>query len=126
MKNRLKGLTTKEEEVMNHFWLCGDLFVRELLEKYDDPKPHFNTLSTVVRGLVEKGYLAHRAFGSTYQYYPIMTQEQFKAQSLKGVIGKYYQNSILSAVSALVETKEISADELRELVEMINREEERL
>lgn len=126
MKDTLQKLTAKEEEVMNHFWQRGDLFVRELLEEYDDPKPHFNTLSTVVRGLVEKGYLAHRAFGSTHQYYPTVTLDQFKAQSLKGVIGKYYQNSILSAVSALVESKEIDADELKELVEMINRGEKGL
>lgn len=111
---------------MNLFWRRGDLFVRELLDDYDDPKPHFNTLSTVVRGLVEKGYLAYRQFGASHQYYPIVSIEQFKAKSLKGIIGKYYQNSILSAVSALVDNNEVSDSELKELLELINREEERL
>ncbi len=123
MKKSVIKLTVKEEEVMNHFWSRGDMFVRELLEGYKDPKPHFNTVSTVVRGLEEKGCLAHRAYGCTYQYYALITLEEFKAQSLQGVIGKYYDNSIFSAVSALVETKSISAEELRELLDLIEREE---
>lgn len=91
--------------------------------EYDDPKPHFNTLSTVARGLVEKGYLAHRKFGMTHQYYPVISAEEFRAQSLKSIIGKYYDNSLLSAVSALVESKEVSTEELNELLALINREE---
>ncbi len=114
-------LTAKEEEVMLHFWQRGALFVRELLDGYDDPKPHFNTLSTVVRALEEKGFLSHNSFGSSYQYYALLSHDEFKAQSLQGLIGKYYDNSILSAVSALVETKAISAEELRELLELVER-----
>ncbi len=107
---------------MTHFWRRGELFVRELLEEYDDPKPHFNTLSTVVRTLEEKGYLAHKSYGATYQYYPIISREEFSALSLKSVIGRYYDNSIFSAVSALVESNELSAEELKELLDLINRE----
>ena len=55
----MKGLTSKEEEIMNYFWHKGPLFVKELLDFYDEPKPHFNTLSTIVRGLEEKGYVSH-------------------------------------------------------------------
>lgn len=107
---------------MSHFWRLGALFVRELLGEYDDPKPHFNTLSTVVRGLEEKGYIAHRAFGSTHQYYPIISLDQFRALTLKDVIGRYYDNSISSVVSTLVESREISTEELRELLDLIDRE----
>ncbi len=121
MKKSTIRLTAKEEEVMTHFWQRGALFVRELLEGYDDPKPHFNTLSTVVRGLEEKGCLAHNSFGSSYQYYAVLSLEEFKAQSLQGVIGKYYDSSIFSAVSALVETKAISAEELRSLLELVEK-----
>ena len=66
--NSMKRLTAKEEEVMGFFWEKGPLFVKQLLEFYPEPRPHFNTLSTIVRGLEEKGYLAHTAFGNTYQY----------------------------------------------------------
>ena len=60
----MKRLTAKEEEIMGWFWQKGPLFVKELLEYYEEPKPHFNTLSTIVRGLEEKGFLAHKNFGS--------------------------------------------------------------
>ena len=60
----MKRLTVKEEEIMGWFWQKGPLFVKELLEYYEEPKPHFNTLSTIVRGLEEKGFLAHKNFGN--------------------------------------------------------------
>ena len=61
----MKGLTSKEEEIMGFFWEKGPLFVKQMLAFYEDPKPHFNTLSTIVRGLEEKGYLAHEVYGNT-------------------------------------------------------------
>ncbi len=120
MKSNTIKLTAKEEEIMMHFWSRGAMFVRELLEMYTEPKPHFNTLSTVVRGLEEKGCLGHKSFGNSHQYYALLTQEAFQAQSLQGVIGRYYDNSLLSAVSALVEQKAISAEELSELLDLVN------
>ena len=62
----MKGLTAKEEEIMGFFWEKGPMFVKQLVELYEEPRPHFNTLSTIVRGLEEKGYLSHTAFGNTY------------------------------------------------------------
>ncbi|MFI3324290.1 MAG: BlaI/MecI/CopY family transcriptional regulator [Rikenellaceae bacterium] len=120
MKESRAKLTAKEEEVMMHFWSRGALFVRELLESYDDPKPHFNTLSTVVRTLEEKGYLSHRAFGNSHQYFAAISLDEFRAESLRMVIGKYFDNSILSAVSALVKSEEVSTEEISELLEMVN------
>ena len=71
----MKKLTKKEEEIMNLFWDKGAMFVRELLEHYDEPKPHFNTLSTMVRNLEANGYVSHKAYGNSYQYYPVVTRE---------------------------------------------------
>lgn len=101
---------------MRCFWGHGPLFVRELVALSPEPKPHFNTLSTMVRALESKGYLAHNAFCSTYQYYPVVSEEEFSRQTLGGVIRKYFENSYLEAVSALVEEEKISVDELRELI----------
>ena len=64
----MKTLTAKEEEIMGFFWEKGPMFVKQLVELYEEPRPHFNTLSTIVRGLEDKGYLSHTAFGNTYQY----------------------------------------------------------
>ena len=93
--NDMKTLTAKEEEVMELFWKKGPLFVKQLLEFYEEPRPHFNTLSTVVRGLEEKGFLGHNAYGNSYQYYPVVTKEDFKRKTLKGVISKYFNNSYM-------------------------------
>ena len=89
----MKGLTAKEEEIMGFFWEKGPLFVKEMLAFYEEPKPHFNTLSTIVRGLEDKGFLAHYTFGNTYQYYPIVSEEDFRKGTLRNVISKYFNNS---------------------------------
>ena len=86
----MEKLTRREEELMRCFWEHGPLFVRELVALATEPKPHFNTLSTMVRALEAKGYVAHNTFGSTYQYYPVVTEEE-----------------------------KISVDELRELIDRI-------
>ena len=115
----MKGLTAKEEEIMGYFWEKGPLFVKEILAFYDEPKPHFNTLSTIVRGLEEKGYVAHKAYGNTYQYYAVVSREEFSRRTLRGVIGKYFNNSYLSAVSSLVQEEDISLDELKRLIKEV-------
>lgn len=115
----MKSLTSKEEEVMDFFWEKGPLFVKELLEFYDEPKPHFNTLSTIVRTLEEKGFVAHKAFGNTYQYYATVSEDKFRDSILKGVISKYFNNSYLGVVSSLVKQEEVSLDELKRLIKEV-------
>ncbi len=118
----MKGLTAKEEEIMYFFWEKGALFVRELLAFYDEPKPHFNTLSTIVRGLEEKGFIAHHTFGNTHQYYANISEDEYRKRTLKGVISKYFNNSYLSAVSSLVKEEDISLDELKQLIQEVENE----
>lgn len=115
----MEKLTRKEEELMLHFWEHGAMFVREIVDIYPEPKPHFNTLSTMVRTLEAKGYLAHKAFGATHQYFPTVSDNEFRQSTLKGVINKYFENSYLDAVSALVTEEKISVDELKKLIATI-------
>ena len=115
----MKKLTKKEEEIMNLFWDKGAMFVKELLELYAEPKPHFNTLSTMVRTLEANGYVSHKAYGNSYQYYPIVTREEYAGSSFKGIISSYFNNSYLSAVSTLVKEEKITVEELKELIEQI-------
>lgn len=112
----MKSLTIKEEEIMRFFWTKGPLFVKQILDYYEEPKPHFNTLSTIVRGLEEKGFLTHTAFGNTYQYVAAVSEEDFRKASLKNVIKKYFDNSYLGAVSSLVKEETISLDDLKQLI----------
>ena len=120
-KNVMKGLTAKEEEIMGFFWGKGPLFVKEMLAFYEEPKPHFNTLSTIVRGLEDKGFLSHHAYGNTYQYYAVVSCDDFKKKTLKGVISKYFNNSYLSAVSSLVREEDISLEELKLLIQEVEK-----
>ena len=87
----MEKLTPREEELMRCFWTRGPLFVRELVALWPEPKPHFNTLSTMVRGLEAKGYVGHKAYGGTYQYYPLVSEEEFSRKTLKGVVSKYFE-----------------------------------
>lgn len=117
----MRRLTNKEEIIMNHFWERGALFVRELRELYPEPKPHFSTLSTQVRTLQEDGFIGHKAYGPTYQYFAKISREEYKQRSLIGLIDKYFDNSYLSAVSALVKEEKISVEELKELIEIVEK-----
>lgn len=118
----MKKLTKKEEEIMNLFWDKGAMFVRELQELYAEPKPHFNTLSTMVRTLETNGYVSHKAYGNSYQYFPIVSREEYAGRSFKGIISNYFNNSYLSAVSSLVKEEKITIEELKALIDQIEKE----
>ncbi|MEA4918491.1 BlaI/MecI/CopY family transcriptional regulator [Proteiniphilum sp.] len=121
----MKELTAREEEVMRFFWDEGSLFVRQLVEKYPDPKPHFNTLSTYARMLEEKGFLSHEAFGSTYRYYPIISEEEYRNGTLRSVVKKYFDNSYLSVVSSLIKEQDISVEEIRRLLDEVENQDDK-
>ena len=115
----MKRLTNKEKETMDLYWQHGPMFVKELLDYYDEPKPHFNTLSTMVRILEKNGFLNHKQFGNTYQYFPVVSEKEYGKSSIAGVIQNYFNNSYLSAVSSFVKEEKISVEELRELIDEI-------
>ena len=118
----MQKLTVKEEELMCFFWEKGTLFVKDILAFYNEPKPHFNTLSTIVRGLEDKGFLSHKTYGNTYQYYATINREEYSQGTLKNVINKYFGNSYLHAVSALVKNENISVDELKQLISEVEKQ----
>lgn len=115
----MKRLTNKEKEIMDLYWQHGPMFVKELLDYYDEPKPHFNTLSTMVRILEKNGFLDHKQFGNTYQYFPVVSEKEYGKSSSAGVIQNYVNNSYLSAVSSFVKEEKISVEELKELIKQI-------
>ena len=117
----MKKLTNKEKEIMELYWQHGPMFVRELLEHYAEPRPHFNTLSTMVRLLEKNGFLGHRQYGNTYQYYATVSEKEYGKSSLAGVIKSYFNNSYMSAVSSFVKEEKISVDELKELISQIEK-----
>jgi predicted transcriptional regulator len=117
----MKKITVKEEEIMNIFWEKGELFVKQILELFPDPKPHYNTISTMVRTLEEKGFIGYKTFGNTYQYYPLISKEEYNRKNLRNMVTKYFGNSYKRVVSALVEEEDISLEELKELIHEIEK-----
>ncbi|MDE6225497.1 MAG: BlaI/MecI/CopY family transcriptional regulator [Muribaculaceae bacterium] len=122
-KGRLKELLTRrEEELLQMLWGAGKpMAVRELLTLFPDPQPHFNTVSTVVRGLEEKGFVSHNEDHDAFRYFPTRDRESLGRRSLGNVIKGYFNNSYLNVVSTLVEDDSISIAELKELIEMIEK-----
>lgn len=112
----MKHLTNREEEIMNLFWEKGSLFVKDIIDLLTDPKPHYNTISTIVRGLEEKGFLGHEQFGNTHRYFAIISREEFSKNTLKKMVGKYFNKSYASVVSMFVQEEKISLEEIRELI----------
>lgn len=115
----MKRLTAKEEEVLGFFWKYGSLFVKDILEMYDDPKPHFNTISTIVRTLEEKGYVSHTSHGKSYQYHAIVNEEDMGKKSLASIVGRYFKNSYLNVVSSFLENGDIPIEDLRHLLDEV-------
>lgn len=115
----MKRLTQKEEEIMDLFWEKGPLYVKDLQMFYTEPRPHVNTLSTIVRILEDKGFVGHESVGKSYQYYALIGREDYKKNSLLGVVDKYFNNSYLGVVSSLVNEEYISVNELKDLINRI-------
>lgn len=112
-------LTEKEALLMQLLWDNGPLFIREMLELYPEPKPHFNTIATTVRILEGKGYVAHEVMGGSHRFRAVARREAFRDRSLADVIRDYFGNSYKSAVSMLVKEEKLSVDDLKEIIDMV-------
>ncbi len=112
-------LTPKEEELMQLLWEHGPIFISKLIELYPEPRPHFNTVSTVMRRLEAKGFVGHNEVSGSYQYFAIAKKEDFRNRCFGNFIKNYFGGSYYGAVSALVAEDKISAAELKELLELV-------
>jgi BlaI family penicillinase repressor len=119
----MKKLTRKEEEVMKILWKLGKAFVKDIVEEYDDPKPHYNTVSSLVRLLQDKGIIGFTQYGNTYEYFPLMTKEEYRKTFMKQVVSDYFDNSYKSAVAFFVKEKGLSPAEMEELIKLIKEQE---
>ena len=115
----MEKLTNKEEEIMHIIWKLEKAFVKDVLAEIKKDKPHYNTLSTIIRNLEEKGYVSYHAYGKTHQYFPIIKKEDYRKQFMTLAIDNYFNNSYKNMVSFFAEEDKISAKELREILEII-------
>jgi BlaI family transcriptional regulator, penicillinase repressor len=117
----IEELTKTEEKIMQIIWSLGPCLVRDIIEKIqDEPKPPYNTVSSVVRLLENKGYVGFKAYGKTHEYFPIITKDEYKQLTFKKVFSDYFDNSIESLLSFIVKKENLSSEEIEKLKNIID------
>lgn len=117
----MERLTRKEEEAMKILWKAKKGFIKDLQDLYEDPKPHYNTLSTLIRGLEEKGFVRHKAYGKNHEYYPTITKEKYRKSFMQGIVSDYFGSSYKNVVSFFIDEKKISKEDLNEIIKIIGK-----
>ena len=118
----MKELTRAEEQLMHILWDLGKGFVKDILEHLPEPKPAYNTVSTIVRILEKKGFVSHKAYGKTHEYYPLITKEEYTKAYMKNFVKNYFSNSFQEMVSFFTRDKNMSLTELEDIQKMISEE----
>lgn len=115
----MQKLTKAEEEVMQLIWQLERCLVSDILEKMGEPKPPHSTISSVVRILEKKGYVGHKAYGKTYEYFPVIDREAYAKRSLHDVLNNYFDGSARRLVSHLMEDKQLDEQDLEDLLKKL-------
>jgi len=115
----MKELTRAEEQVMHVLWDLGKGFVKDIIEKMPNPKPAYNTVSTIVRILETKGFIDHKAYGKTHEYFPIVSRPKYTQFYLNNMVKGYFDGSITSLVSFFAKENSLKANELEELMKKL-------
>lgn len=118
----MRELTRAEEQVMQVLWKIKKGFVKDILEHFSDPKPAYNTISTIVRILQDKGFVSHKAYGRTHEYYPLITKSEYSKMHLSTFIDNYFSNSFGKMVSFFAREKKISVEEMEEIMKIMEKE----
>ncbi len=118
---KLKQLTKAEEQVMQILWQLKEAVVKDIINQMPDPKPAYNTISTVVRVLEKKGFIDHKAYGITHVYFPIVSEKEYKSFAFNALFSSYFNNSYKNLVSFLIEEKGLNASEVEELREHLKK-----
>lgn len=115
----MKPLTRAEEQIMQVIWRQEEAFLKDILEAMPEPKPHSNTVATIVKILCEKGFVGITPVGRVHRYYPLVTKEEYSSSSMRTLVDGYFEGSFADAVSFMVKQKEISVKELELLLQQI-------
>ena len=115
----LKELTRAEEQVMQLLWRLEKAFVKDIIENMPEPKPAYNTVSTIVRILETKGFVAHKAYGKTHEYYPLVTRERYTKFYLNNMIRGYFNGSFQNLVSFFAKEHKMNATDIEKLLREI-------
>lgn len=113
----MQELTKAEEQIMQVLWDLNRAFVKEIIDRLPDPKPAYNTVSTIVRILQDKGFVGHETYGKSHCYYPLVDKDTYTRKFLKNFIGNYFQNSFSQMVSFFAKEENVDLKELEKILE---------
>jgi len=117
---KMKELTKAEEQIMIILWDMERGFVKDVLEQFPEPKPAYNTVSTICRILEKKGFLDHKAYGNSHQYYPLITRDDYTKEYLNNFVDSYFGNSIEQLVSFFSKQNKVDIREAEGIIELMN------
>lgn len=104
---------------MQVYWELGKAFIKEVIPHLPDPKPHYNSVATMVKILEDKGFLDHEAIGNLYRYFPVISKEDYQKHAMKDIVKQYFDNSYSRMLAFFAKEQNIGEDELKEILEMI-------
>lgn len=112
-------LTKAEEKIMKILWGIEEGFIKDIIEQYPDPKPPYNSVSTIVRVLVQKEIVGFKAYGNSHQYHPLISRDDYSKGQLSRLVTDYYNNSLTQVVNFFSESKKLDEEELDEVMRML-------
>jgi BlaI family transcriptional regulator, penicillinase repressor len=112
-------LAKREEQIMIVFWDLKKAFIRDIIPHLPDPKPHYNSVATMVKILEDKGFLNHEAVGNMYQYFPVVDREDYQKHAIKDIVSQYFDNSYPRMLAFFAKEQNLSDEELSEIVNII-------
>ena len=112
-------LAKREEQIMQVYWELGKAFIKEVIPHLPDPKPHYNSVATIVKILEEKGFLGHDSVGNVYRYFPIITRDDYQKHAMKDIVSQYFDNSYPRMLAFFAKEQNLTEDELKEILKMI-------
>ena len=117
---QIKELTKAEEQIMQILWQLNEAFVKDIIDKIPEPKPAYNTVSTVVRVLEGKGFIDHKAYGNSHVYFPAISEADYKKFTFDKMMKSYFNDSYKSLVSFIADEKKLGLNELDELTKLLD------
>jgi BlaI family penicillinase repressor len=115
----MQKLAKREEQIMQAFWVLEKAFIKEIIPELPDPKPHYNSVATMVKILEDKGFLAHEAIGNIFRYYPVISKDDYQKHAMKDIVSQYFNDSYPSMLAFFAKEQKISESELNEIIDII-------
>jgi BlaI family transcriptional regulator, penicillinase repressor len=112
-------LAKREEQIMHVFWDLQKAFIRDVIPQLPDPKPHYNSVATIVKILEEKGFLGHETVGNIYCYFPVISREDYQAHAMKDIVSQYFDNSYPRMLAFFAKEQNLTEEELKEILKLI-------